>query len=484
MITFALKNFFIIICSLYIFKHILCLEVSQKTTCIITLLSVLVQLPLFFIHKYIPYVFAVIIFFVCCIFSKISFKTDAKITFKTTLYSYTFSYFLFSLSALLGAVVSFPLYLQTNEADLFLPIVNAAVGIIQFLFSILLFKIKRFRKGMPFLLERRSGNFSTVICILVLLVTVLWGIFDKDNYVIGVTILAVYICGLALIALWRRNITKAYLQKIQAREQAALESKLATLETDNERLAKIIHKDNKLIPAMEMAVRSLLESCTKAPDVPAVISDRAVALLEELRLLSGERTGILASYEADTAVIADTGFTRIDSVIKYMYNKAAASNINFTFTYSCDIKPLLDTAIDEVNLSTILSDIIENSFIAVKDCDIKNVLLNICLENDCYTVNIYDSGSLFNPDVIYNLGIMQFTTHAASGGSGIGLMNTLSLLRRPKASFYIDETIHGGFYSKKISVIFDGSNRIIINSERDEINELSFCRSDIIFINF
>jgi hypothetical protein len=68
-----------------------------------------------------------------------------------------------------------------------------------------------------------------------------------------------------------RGLTKTYLARLRTEEIRALENivrekeqRIAQLEQQNEALSRIIHKDNKLIPAMELAVREFLESSAEA----------------------------------------------------------------------------------------------------------------------------------------------------------------------------------------------------------------------------
>ena len=69
---------------------------------------------------------------------------------------------------------------------------------------------------------------------------------------------------------WRFRITRDYREKLRQAELKALQNELIEkdnrireLEENNDSLAKIIHKDNKLIPAMELAVCEYLEMMNK-----------------------------------------------------------------------------------------------------------------------------------------------------------------------------------------------------------------------------
>ena len=66
---------------------------------------------------------------------------------------------------------------------------------------------------------------------------------------------------------WRKRLYSDYLEKLKQREIASLEKiieeqaeEIHKLKHHNEELSKIIHRDNKLIPSMQIAVKTLLNS--------------------------------------------------------------------------------------------------------------------------------------------------------------------------------------------------------------------------------
>ena len=82
-----------------------------------------------------------------------------------------------------------------------------------------------------------------------------------------------------------------------------------------------------------------------------------------------------------------------------------------------------------------------------------------------FCIEFYDNGIPFDDHVLSLLGKQYITTHENEGGSGIGLMNTIDILKHCHASFIIDERLTGNSYKKKVSICFDslGEYRVYTN---------------------
>ncbi len=129
----------------------------------------------------------------------------------------------------------------------------------------------------------------------------------------------------------------------------------------HEALAKIIHKDNKLIPAMEYCVRELLRSES---------GERAAGLLKELEGIFQDPRELLTDYETAGKQLPATGIVPIDILLAYMLQKAAGQAIDFEFTLLGDPKPVTDRIPNE-DLRTLLADLLENALIAASDGQVK-----------------------------------------------------------------------------------------------------------------
>lgn len=361
------------------------------------------------------------------------------------------------------------------------------MGCIQMLLIQRLFLLRRFKKGMPFLYHSNFKNSGFFLCILLLLSSVLYRT-GASNY-IKAAIYATLICscGFLLFLCWFKRLRRSYLEKLKAKEIESLklevlklQEEVSSLKQNNSELSKLIHKDNKLIPAMEYTVKALSESAV-FPD--EAVGKQAKDLLERLDSISKERNGILTSYESTYKHATQTGVISIDAMCQYMAQKALAQGVSLQFAFVGSVKYLTDTIIDENKLTTLIADLLENALIAMKTSENKSALLSLGIENDIYTLSIYDSGVAFEPETIRNFGIKRFTTHQKDGGSGIGLMTIYEILGKYKASFILDETIKNSTYTKVISICYDGLSQVRIKSIRPEIVSLSMVRGDFIFEN-
>lgn len=164
-----------------------------------------------------------------------------------------------------------------------------------------------------------------------------------------------------------------------------------------------------------------------------------------------------------------------------MQHKMFTCQIAFNFTLNANINYMMTKIIDEDSLNTLIADIVENAIIATRNQLTKNILLSIDLENNCYCINIFDSGIPFESDTFLYIGKKRYTTHQNSGGSGIGLMTTFEILKKYSASFIIDETINATTYTKKIAICFDALSQFRVKSTRDDVIAISSQRNDIIF---
>ncbi|MBQ9887012.1 MAG: GHKL domain-containing protein [Lachnospiraceae bacterium] len=276
---------------------------------------------------------------------------------------------------------------------------------------------------------------------------------------LAILIILTLFCGLIIIFWWRSIISNSYLEKLHERDIERYESELSDkqseideLKAQNAELSKIIHKDNKLIPAMNLAVREIIDSSADKSN----LSEHAKSIISQLDELAKERKGIIHDYESNSRKLQRSGVASVDALLKYLFNRACKLNINFDIMLMCDIKYLTKNIISENDFNTIVADLGENAIIAVSKIHNPNVLISFCIEDEHYQINFYDNAPPFAPEVLSLFGKERITTHKESGGSGIGLMTLCELLKKYNASFEIDETIKFEGYTKRVSVCFDG----------------------------
>lgn len=414
--------------------------------------------------------FCVIIFF--------TEKDSLSIIFIASSISFALSYFFFFLATLILSPLAIVFLSLIKDKQLCYLITTPLLGIVQILIANITFRIKRLKNGMPFLLKKGSNGTGVFVSVVILVSSSALGMSDENYYLFSVIIFLTAMCGLFLFLWWKRQLTKTYLDKLRANELRELQTEIEKLKNDNERLSRIIHKDNKLIPAMYAAVRELLFSHTPSEQTESE-KIKLSKMLEELDKLSNERTNILNISENQAVTLPSTNMVRFDSLIRYLYYKAASYDIHFNILINANVTFMVQNIIAEADLDTIIADLVENAIIASKTQPVKNILLSIDIENGDYCINIFDSGICFDTDTILNIGKIRYTTHAATGGSGIGLMSTFEILSTYSASFVIDETINNTLYTKKVCICFDRLNQFRIKSTRKDFIDGIAKRDDI-----
>ncbi len=331
-----------------------------------------------------------------------------------------------------------------------------ASDLLQLLFIFLIYKIKRFKSGIS--IQDNDGNIELLILASILSIFLLTLIYSQNaaNSPFEIILLTLIFCGLGLITWWKKYVTNKYHTQIHKRNEALYEHRIEEYENErnnllnqNTELSKIIHRDNKLIPAMVMAVKELINN---APD-----NAELSALLEQLEKLSAEHREIIDAYQAKSDDLPKTNVIQIDAVLHYILSKAKQNNIEFAVNIANDcIHNLLSQITDITDLTTIICDLGENAVIATKNISGSKILITFeYSDSNVPSICVFDNGPLFDEKVIANMGKKRITTHKNDGGSGIGLMTLFELLNKYNASFCLDEKQNNEF-TKCIQITFDG----------------------------
>ena len=291
--------------------------------------------------------------------------------------------------------------------------------------------------------------------------------------------------SLCFIIWWRRKLTQSYVEKLRVSEVETLYKEISDrdleiekLHAHNAQLGQIIHKDNKLIPAMELAVRSYLQTATLME--PEEAKQMGTELLAKLERMSADRAGIVRTYKENNTFRQRTGVPSIDAIVDFMENKASNFGIEYGYQFDKGIKEKLYAYVSEDDFMHLLSEINDNAIIATTYSEKKVVHVHIGFIQDLLFIDISDSGIPFTPETYQNLGMLQHTTHGDDGGSGIGLMDLAKLKKQYKFSLQIyeypsDESI----YTKKIRLLFDKKNHYLIQSYRAREIRSMVMRNDL-----
>jgi signal transduction histidine kinase len=486
MVELLLKYITIIFCSFYTYVKLLNLKIKMKSIVIDLALALALSISILLIRLLIQPLSIPIMIVLFLGFITLVTSTKLEISITTTILSFGINYAFSYISALLVAILSKLIQLVYSSENFY--IFSICVSFIQILLTILLFRIKRLKKGMPFLLSKGASNIGVFTSVVLLSCVILFFNHNNADLVYLFPVVFIFLCGIFVLFWWRDKLTKTYMERLRADEihslQAAIQSQreeIHNLREHNEMLANIIHKDNKLIPAMELAVSEYLQSLER--ESPDNHKNTGRELLAQLKNMAGERSGIIREYESDHKKLPATDVFAIDSLMTHMRSRARENDIEFGLVLYGSVKYMTENIIPVSDLRALLADLIENAVIAAKSSANREILVSIGVSESCYLIGILDSGVPFEPDTLVHLGLQKTTTHAEHGGSGIGLVTAFEILKHYRASLIIEEfSDESTPYSKRVSVKFDGLNQYIVKTMRHrEITALSQ-RDDLIVL--
>lgn len=298
-------------------------------------------------------------------------------------------------------------------------------------------------------------------------------------YLYLVSFIGIIIAGFGLYLWIRRSITAHYRERLQLKSEEHYkemleerDKELEKLSQSNEYLAKIVHRDNHLMNAVNSSVNSYFESDN---------SEYKDQLLRDLHTLTKERADLINQELLQSKLLPSTGNLLIDSAINDLYIKATSHGIDFNLTVSSTVDEIVGKFISQTDLQTLLCDHIKDAIIAVDSRGEAGgkILVNLSMKKENYCIDIYDSGVDFDAETLSRLGLERVTTHPDTGGSGIGFMTTFETLKKAYASFIITEFENKTPFSKSVTFRFDGENAYIIRSYRSEELKKNINRTDL-----
>lgn len=357
------------------------------------------------------------------------------------------------------------------------------VEIVAFLLCITFMNIKRFRRGLQFFQEENNYGIGLSLSAIIM---ILKCINLRDNlgviYLYAIFVIGIIICGFGLYLWIRRSITAHYRERLQLKSEEHYkeileerDKEIEKLNQSNEYLAKIVHRDNHLMSNLNTSIELYFSS-----DDDAYKDD----LLRELQTLAKERGELIAKEQLDLKLLPATGNHLIDGAINDLYIKAVAHGIDFNLTVSSTVDEIIGKYLSQTDLQTLLCDHIKDAIIAVDSRGEAGgqILVKLSMQNDDYSIDIYDNGVEFSIDTLSKLGLKRVTTHSDTGGSGIGFMTTFETLRKAYASLIITEYKNQTPFSKSVSFRFDGERAFAIRSYRSEKLKGAIQRNDVMII--
>lgn len=483
MIEILLQYFFISFFVLYTYTKLLNIKINRTYYLLHIIFSLVLSFITYLLHSRNLKMIFILLSVAIPIINYFMYHKNLKITVRYSIISlgiicfiHTFSY------ALISPLLYFG-YSFFHNMEILNILEEILCDFTQGIILILVFKTKRLKSGLPDLESKFTGDIGVFIAVIILLASSFF--YFKDGSVLYFALLSslLILFGLAIVFWWRSQIKQSYLTRAHTNEIAELDKvirsqrdEINNLKVQICELSKIIHKDNKLIPAMELAVRAFISEAGQNENTDGN-RYRGESIIKQLNELTDERSGIIKNFELTNKKLPETGVSSVDAIVSYLLCRARKDEIDLSFLPSADVKYLTDKIITENDLNTLLADLGENALISASAKKGGNVLIQIGLAEDThsqrpcremfYRIDFFDNGAPFEPDVFAAIGKQRYTTRKDTGGSGIGLMTTCEIARKYSASFEIDENLNHAIYSKRVSVCFNkkGELRVFPKSE-------------------
>ena len=301
-----ISHFFILMCCFYCYCKILNLnDLFFRLRILFTFSALALACALCFIHFI---VYPIAMFFILLtfyIFITLFTKTNWHTSLNAAIISIAMSLVSFTISSFIFSTLVFFMYSYINVNNLV--IIKLLNGFLQYFIIHIPFQFRRLKKGMPFLYELQLNNIGTCISLLILICYITASISNttENNYLpFIIPLFLIFPCALLLISWWRAIITRNYRRKLQQFEMQKLKNELVQKEQEisrllenNKALAQIIHRDNKLIPAMELAVNTFLQNRNTLS--PQQLKEQGFALAAHLQTMSQERKFNLTEYQTN-----------------------------------------------------------------------------------------------------------------------------------------------------------------------------------------
>ena len=478
MLNCFIRDFSVFILSIYAFFKLLNIQTLKKHTCFLLLLigmSVCLFTSYFFTNN--QSLNWICILLTLLFIMKLITKVNLSITYITVLFSFSLSFISFCFSSLIVTLLFSLFYYDKYLLPmLFMRIIATILHL--FLISIC-FRIPRLQNGMKFLYNIPSNNIGSSLCIfLIMLIIILCKTKAITQAFTFIFTALIIIIGFLLIYWWNYHITQTYRKFLRRNELNSLNllleeknQKILYLKSQNDELARLIHKDNKIIPAITSAIMESYENKTTL-DLTEWETDSPLCL--KLKQLYDERVNMLETYHNEIMHLPKTGFDSINATLSFMHSEASKGNIPFQIVLYDNLKSTIPDEITEDDFNHMLSDLLSNAINACKNASSGSIQIYLGKTEEISIIKICNTGSVFHLETLKNFGLARHTTHADTGGSGIGLMDIWKIKEKYKATLLIDEitTASSSETYTCMNILFNHKNHYMIQSDRyKELNK-------------
>ena len=461
----TIKIFFIIPFTIYFFCRMINIKhIKNSYFFILIIVNICTSLIFIKVKKHIgTYCSFTLLVFIMTFINSVLFKKKIGYSILVTVVSFSISYLLYIISVMIAFIPNAFFKIENDYL---------AMNIILSIYFILIYymlRIKKIKNGVIFFQKRLENSFFNII-ILNIGVTILSLIIMLQNYqMIRTSKVGVTIITLAIIMFFtiKQSFELYYKQNLLTKDleetKKELENKnkeIAKLERENLEFSKTSHSLAHKQKALEFKLEQLMKT--------GIDAESKETIKEEIEKVSKE-----LYKEPKEAELAKTEIESIDNMFSYMQSECIKNNIKFELQVVGNIYYMINNLITENDLEILIADHIKDAIIAINNSDNLNrsILVRIGKIDNVYSLYIYDSGIEFTKEVLDNLGKKPITTHADTGGTGMGFMNTFDTLNKTKASLIINEIGNPceDNYTKVLIFKFDNQNEFKVNSYKNEV---------------
>lgn len=420
-IDIILKDTFINVVIFITFSKLINYKYTNKNKAIIFMISFIESLlEMLFIS--VPTIIRLIV--MCTIYGGISAKTTKnKYKYSTILMliSLTITYLIYMISIAFTAVSLKLVYKDIPESSILILLIGMCIEI--FVIN-LLFKMKRFKNGIPFLKnEEKVNNIGIIGVIFIGIVLIIYSIIPNTTHTRYIFI------GLAIEAIclfiWiKKKITKYYKQKLKEQTVADLQNEIKEKDSrineileENKAIATINHKYSSRIKALEEFSSRIVSKPELVEKMKTELGEDYTEFAEQIKRISQEYSNEMRTKVIKENAIPKTGIFGIDTLLEHMSTEATKSNISLDVKINASLNYMVENIISESALETLLGDHIKDAIIAINCSNNTNrrILVVISIVDKCYEINFYDTGIEFEIDTLIKLGKEQITTHKETG---------------------------------------------------------------------
>ena len=457
---------FIIIFSYYCFNKISSAnkKISTSDIIIITFSVPIIVLIVEYVKIYTDvYCKWLCLIFLITLTNYLLFKENITYSFSMTIIAFSTNYVLFIISVMMAFIPNAIFKIKNDYMNL---------CIIIFLYCILVtkfFKVNKIKNGFIFLKNKLKNSYIFILVLNIGAMTI-FAFITLQSYAglgagkIGMSVLIVVLSMLLTIKqsfefYYKQNLLVKDLEQTKA-ELEVKKQEVEKLEKENLEFSKTSHSLAHKQKSLEYKLEQLMKT--------GVDTQSKEVIKQEIQNISKE-----VYKEPQRIQLPKTEIESIDDMFLYMQSECIKDNIKFELQVLGNIFYMINNLILENELEILIADHIKDAIIAIDNSNNINrsILVRIGKIDNVYALYIYDSGIEFEKEVLENLGKKPITTHADSGGTGMGFMNTFDTLKRTKASLIINEIGKPCIdnYTKVLIFKFDNKNEFIVNSYKNEV---------------